>query len=117
MPFVLIEPTLRYGVERGAPLDGDIGDGQTLVVQREMAVDGLGEDAVAVVEEEYKEQDDGCEEAELDARANLRRSAACSMGGRGERTSRRVMISSEIVAARELDLACSHDGSHGWCSV
>lgn len=36
-----------------------------------MVVDGLGEHAVAVVEEEYEEEDDEGQEAELDARPDL----------------------------------------------
>jgi hypothetical protein len=53
-------------------LDGDVGDDEALVVQGQMAVEGLGQDAVAVVEEEDDEQDGGSEDAELDARADLR---------------------------------------------
>jgi len=36
-----------------------------------MAVDGLGQDSIAVVEEEYEERDEGNETDELNARANL----------------------------------------------
>ena len=44
-----------------------------------MAMDGLRQDAVAVVEEEYEDEDDGGQKTELDARPNLHHALACAL--------------------------------------
>lgn len=71
MPFVLVELALRQGVDRRAALYGNIGNDETLVVERQVAVDGLWEHAVAAVEEEDEEENDGDQDTELYARPYL----------------------------------------------
>jgi len=71
VPLVLVEIATRKWVEYGAGLYCDIGDDETLMVERQVAVDGLGEDTVTVVEKEYQKEDKEREETELDARPDL----------------------------------------------
>jgi hypothetical protein len=52
MPFLLVEHALGQWVDCRACLHGNVGDDEAIVVERQVAVDGLGEDSVAVVEEE-----------------------------------------------------------------
>jgi hypothetical protein len=66
-----VEGAAGDGVELGARCHGDVGDDETLVMEREVAVDRLGQHAVAVVDEEDEEQDDGDEDAKLAAGADL----------------------------------------------
>lgn len=59
------------GRQLGARLDGDVGDNETLVVQRQVRVDRLREDAVLVVEEEDGAEEEESDAGELDAGADL----------------------------------------------
>lgn len=59
------------GRQLGARLDGDVGDNETLVVQRQVRVDRLREDAVLVVEEEDGAEEEEDDAGELDAGADL----------------------------------------------
>jgi hypothetical protein len=71
VPFVLVELALGERVEGGARLHGDVGDDEAGVVQREVLVHGLRQDAVPAVEEEDEEEDGEDEQAELHAGAHL----------------------------------------------
>lgn len=71
MPLRLVQEALGDGVQRRARLYGDIGDDQTLVVEREVVVNSLRQDAISTVEEQYEEKDGEGEQAELDRRPNL----------------------------------------------
>ena len=71
MPLRLVQEALGDGVQRRARLYGDVGDDQTLVVEREVVVDSLGQHAVPTVEKQDKEEDGEGEQAELDRRPNL----------------------------------------------
>lgn len=52
MPLLLVEHTFGQRVEARTCRYGDIGDDETLVVQGKVAVNGLGQDAVLVIDEE-----------------------------------------------------------------
>ena len=71
VPSVLVKLAAGQRVEGRAGLHGEVGNNEAFVVERQMAVDGLGQDAVAVVEEEHQEEDDAYEDTELEARPHL----------------------------------------------
>jgi hypothetical protein len=52
MPFLLIKHAFRERIQARAGLYGDVGDDEALVVQGEVAVDRLRENAVSTVNEE-----------------------------------------------------------------
>lgn len=81
VPQVLVELAAGNGIQGGTCLNGDIGDDETFVVEGEVAVDGLGEDAVAVIEEEYKEEDNESQQPKLDARTDLQKGSECEATG------------------------------------
>jgi hypothetical protein len=52
MPLLLIKHAFRERIQARTGLYGDVGDNEALVVQGEMAVDRLRENAVSIVDEE-----------------------------------------------------------------
>lgn len=58
MPLFWVELALGNGIERRACLYGEVGDHEASVVEREVVMDGLGEHAVTIIEEEDEEEDD-----------------------------------------------------------
>jgi hypothetical protein len=58
VPLFGVELAGRQRIKRGACLDSNIGDDEAFVVERQVAVDGMREHAIAVVQEEYEQEDD-----------------------------------------------------------
>jgi hypothetical protein len=78
MPLLLVELAAGQGIERGACLDGDVGDDEAFIVEWQVAVDRLRQHTVAVVEEEYDEEDEKGKHTELNARPHLRQKSVHS---------------------------------------
>lgn len=76
VPFLLVEHTFGERVEGRTGLHGDVGDYEALVMERQVVVDSLGEDAVAAIEEEDKQRGNSDEGDELNARPDLHVSGA-----------------------------------------
>ena len=72
VPLLLVKHALGQRVDISACLHRDIGDDEAIMVEWQVAVDRLGKDSVAVVEEEDGNGEDNGKGDELNARANLR---------------------------------------------
>lgn len=57
LPYLWVQRAATQRVERGACLDCEIDEDESGMMYWEAVVDGIGEDFVAVVEEENKEED------------------------------------------------------------
>lgn len=101
-------------------MHGDVGDDEAFMVQRQVTVDRLWEDAVAVIDEEDQKASDDGKNNELNARPNLHYLSAIwelvgavtyDAAGHGGGTSGRAaaMILREEKEFARVVCLCSHD--------
>lgn len=71
MPFVRVQLAGGEGLEGGAGRDGDVGDHEAGMVGWHVVVEGIRQDPVVSVEEEYEDSGEERYGAQLGERANL----------------------------------------------